>query len=145
PRPRGRVRVHGSGVLVALHLVAGLEDVLDDPETLGLLHLDHLQAAAVTDVDERQVIGTDVDGTRRFGHGHGAVPQFTRRSEPSQYRARSAFLSGLPSGLSGIESVKSIDLGAWWDPLRSFTSAMSSSASTAAPGRRTTTAFTASP
>src|SRR5581483_8942826 len=55
-------------VAVRLHLEAGLEHVLDDPEPLLLLHLDHLEEVAAPDLDEGQLVGTDVDGGgRRLG------------------------------------------------------------------------------
>ena len=40
-----------------------MEDVLDDPEALALLDLDHLELVAAADVDERQFVGAD-DGRR---------------------------------------------------------------------------------
>ena len=60
--------------------------------------------------------------------------QWTCRSVLPQYCARRAFLSGLPSGLTGIESANSTDLGAWCAPLCSFTNAISSSGATVASG-----------
>ena len=69
---------------VGLHLEAGHEDVLDDPEALALLDLDHLEVVAVTDVDERQLVGADVDSAGRgFDQGHEVPPtrDFTVRRE----------------------------------------------------------------
>jgi hypothetical protein len=52
---------------------AGLEDRLDDVQALGLIDEEHLQLASAADVDERQVVATDVDNGGHGGSGgHGA-------------------------------------------------------------------------
>jgi hypothetical protein len=38
-----------------------LEHVLDDPKAFAFFDLEHFELVAVTDVDERQVIGAEVD------------------------------------------------------------------------------------
>jgi hypothetical protein len=48
-------------VLVGLHGVALLEDVLDDPEAFADVDLDHLELVAVTDLHERQLVGSAMD------------------------------------------------------------------------------------
>ena len=55
--------------------------------------------------------------------------RYTFRAAPAQYVARSAFLSGLPIGVSGIALTKSSDFGACTEPLASLTRAISSSRS----------------
>src|SRR5262249_34974174 len=84
------------------------------------------------------------DAAGRTGDADGAH-QLTCRPALPQYWARSAFLSGLPSGLTGLESATSIDCGAGCAPLCSFTSAASSWGAASARGRSTTIALTASP
>ncbi len=56
---------------VLLHRVAGLEDVLDDPEAFLLVDVDHLELVAVADLDEGQVGGAEVQRLGRSGLGHG--------------------------------------------------------------------------
>src|SRR5689334_11504370 len=88
PAARRRVTPHRTGVAVRLDLEAGLEDVLDDPEALALLHLDHLQLVAVADVDERQLSGADMDGRgcALEGHGHGEVSRLSLGVRPPRGR-----------------------------------------------------------
>jgi apolipoprotein N-acyltransferase len=88
----------------------------------------------------------------RAANGGPSVPirptpnaQFTPRSRSPQYCARKAFLSGLPSADSGIDSAMSTDFGACTEPFALLTIATISSTSTVSPGRGTTTALTASP
>src|SRR5262245_37679509 len=64
PGAREGVAPDGPGVAVGLHLVAGLEDVLDDPEPLAALHLEHLELGAAADVDEGKLARADVDRRR---------------------------------------------------------------------------------
>jgi hypothetical protein len=62
-------------VAVLLHLVAGLEDVLHDPQALLLADLQHLHLAAAADLDPRQVVGADVDRARNgLGQRHRGAP-----------------------------------------------------------------------
>ena len=61
PGPRRGVTVNRPGMLVGIHLVAVLEYVLDDPEPLGGLDLEHLELAAIADVDEGKVIVNVLD------------------------------------------------------------------------------------
>ena len=61
PGARGRVAEDGTGVPVGLHLETGLEDVLDDPQPLFGLHLEHLELVAVADLDEGKIVGPDVE------------------------------------------------------------------------------------
>src|SRR5690349_13590392 len=77
PGTRGRVAVHRAGVPVGLHLEARLEDVLHDPQPVGLVDLDHLELVSAADLDERQIVLADVYGGRCCAHrlsGHGAAP-----------------------------------------------------------------------
>src|ERR1700677_4085686 len=78
--------------------------------------------------------------------------QPTARPAPAQNCARTAFLSGLPSPVSGSASTTTTRLGDCTEPLRSLTAAWISAvmasiaaSSRAASARSTTTAVTASP
>jgi hypothetical protein len=66
-------------------------------------------------------------------------------SRPAQYRARSAFLSTLPTEVNGSSASNPTVFGAQTTPLRCVTKSISSRSSTRAPGFRTTSAVTASP
>src|ERR1019366_399693 len=60
-----RVAVDRPGVAMGLHGVAGLEDVLDDPEALRHIDLDHLELVAPTDLRERKFSGATMLGLGR--------------------------------------------------------------------------------
>src|SRR5690606_9038234 len=79
--------------------------------------------------------GAAEDRSAAVGNGWGrrGEGQLTWRLRPAQYGARSDFLSILPAGLVGRESMKSTLLGAQTLPLCSLTRAMSSSGSTGVP------------
>ena len=47
---------------MANDFVAGLEDVLDDPEVLAELDLQDLELGTVSDLDEGEIIGADGGG-----------------------------------------------------------------------------------
>ena len=51
----------------------GLEDVLDDPQALPDIHLQHFQQAAIANIDEWQVLTTEVYGLRCLGGVHNRV------------------------------------------------------------------------
>ena len=56
---------------VRLHLITRVEYVLDYPDTFIRLDLQHFELAAITDIDEGQVVVADVHGER---HVHEKAP-----------------------------------------------------------------------
>nr|WP_198152976.1 hypothetical protein [Pseudofrankia sp. DC12] len=52
PPAGDRVAENGAGVPVGRHLIAGLKDVLHDPQALGRADVNHLQLVPAADLDK---------------------------------------------------------------------------------------------